>query len=769
MHRTLLNTLGGALCALALTLSIHRGHAADRNYFQEDFPFQGACISANGPGENIALKGFAIRVSPDANVLWDTDLLRMAAGWTGGYITGNGVVYNGSHGQHPAIIGVQAFGTKQGPGWANAKGEFVDSRQEPFGPLPKEWCRWDGMYVNGSNVVLAYTVLGSKIFEQPSSVSANGDLAFVRTFRIDKAAADLRAALADVEDGKVSLANGVATIETSTNITQVRLSGAPKNVKLEVRDSNRVLLLVPKGTTKALFDVVIWTGNKEKAAAGESLAKTKPALPDFQKGGPARWPQTVDVKGALNTSETPDGAYTTDSITSPTPNPWNRRVRFGGMDLFSDGKRAALCTHEGDIWVVEGIDDKLENLKWRRFASGQYETLGLAIVDDVIYTSGRDQITRYHDLNKDGEADYYENFNNDIMSTRGFHEFVFDLQTDKDGNFYFAKANPVNGGGRGFGRGGGNGLVCSHAGCAFKVSKDGRKFEIIATGLRAPNGIGVRADGLLTSSDNEGTWMPTTPINWIDQKGQFNGVVNSLTTEERARTWTPPLCWLSHSDYDNSGGGQIWVTSSKWGPFKGELLHESYGKSSLFLVMKEKTANGQMQGGVVRFPLKFTSSVMRARFGEKDGQLYVAGLSEWQSNASKPTGFDRVRYTGKKVYSVRDLKVTKNGVKLTFTEPLASDSVADLQNWSGKRWNYERSDNYGSPELMLTKDANGKARRGRENINITGAQLGSDGKTVTLEIADFQPVMQQMLKWNLKAADGTPISQDIQHTIHAIP
>ena len=251
--------------------------------------------------------------------------------------------------------------------------------------------------------------------------------------------------------------------------------------------------------------------------------------------------------------------------------------------------------------------------------------------------------------------------------------------------------------------------------------------------------------------------------------GQFLGVINKLTPKTLSDDWTPPLTWLSHSDYDNSGGGQVWVTSDQWGPFKGELLHESYGKSSLFLVLKEQAANGLMQGGVVKFPLKFTSSCMRAHFNKRDGQLYIAGLSEWQSNASKTTGFDRVRYTGKKVYSVRGLKVLHNGVQLTFTEPLASDSVADAQNWSGKRWNYERAEHYGSPEFMLTKDENGKLKKGREPITITGTKLSVDGKTVTVEIADFQPVMQESIKWNLKAADGTAVAQEIQHTIHAIP
>ena len=59
-----------------------------------------------------------------------------------------------------------------------------------------------------------------------------------------------------------------------------------------------------------------------------------------------------------------------------------------------------------------------KDLKWTRFASGGFEALGLKIVNDVIYTSGRDEMTRYHDLNNDETADHYE-FNNDITSSQG--------------------------------------------------------------------------------------------------------------------------------------------------------------------------------------------------------------------------------------------------------------------------------------------------------------------------------------------------------------
>jgi hypothetical protein len=242
-------------------------------------------------------------------------------------------------------------------------------------------------------------------------------------------------------------------------------------------------------------------------------------------------------------------------------------------------------------------------------------------------------------------------------------------------------------------------------------------------------------------------------------------VINVKTPPDAIELYVPPIMWLSHSDFCNSNGGQVWVTSDKWGPYQNELLYESYGKSSLYLVMRQDLSNGRQQAAAVKFPLKFTSSVMRARFHPYDGQLYVAGLSEWQSNAARITGFDRVRYTGKPVYSVNSVKVVPGGVQLSFSQPLDKASAEDVQNWSGKRWNYIRSENYGSPEIWVTNPD----KKGRENINITAAKLSPDGKSVTLTIEDLRVTMQQSLKWDLKAADGTPISQDIQQTIHEIP
>ncbi len=505
---------------------------------------------------------------------------------------------------------------------------------------------------------------------------------------------------------------------------------------------------------------------------GVIVEKTS-TLRALTKGGPARWPEVVTP--AVEVSAEKASAYVVDTIKVPDPNPWNAPMFIGGLDFFPDG-RAAVCTFHGDVFIVSGIDEKLEQVTWKRFASGLYHALGLKIVKGEIYVTCRDGIWRLKDLNNDGECDFYEAFNHDVMVTKSFHEFVFDLQTDPAGNFYFAKAGPVKNGGRGFDE------ICAHHGSLFRVSPDGKKLEVVATGFRAPNGLGCGPHGELTSGDNEGTWTPACKINWI-KPGGFYGVVPLAHRTPPPTDYDRPLCWLPKR-VDNSGGGQVWVPDdTRWGPWRGHLLHLSYGTCSLFGVMKEEVG-GTMQGGVTRFPLNFQTGTMRARFNPADGQLYIAGLRGWQTTGVKNGALQRVRYTGVPVRMPIGLHATRHGVRLDFTCALDAASASDPLSWSVEVWNYLWSSAYGSPEISTLGSAEKPAEQGKDGaaqftaaqmaqkkhdpLAVKSATLSADQKSVFLEIPNLKPVMQMQIKFDLKAADGAALKSEVINTIHAL-
>ena len=134
---------------------------------------------------------------------------------------------------------------------------------------------------------------------------------------------------------------------------------------------------------------------------------------------------------------------------------------LSGLSFFENGD-AAVATFFGDVWRVTGINDLLEAVRWKRYATGLNQPLGLEIVDGKVFVLGKDQITILHDLNGNQEADYYENFCHDFVTSPGGHDYNTGLQRDAEGNFYFAT---------------------KHAGI-YQISPDGREAQIIATGLR---------------------------------------------------------------------------------------------------------------------------------------------------------------------------------------------------------------------------------------------------------------------------------------------
>lgn len=733
-------------------------------------PFISDTIRFSAEGEIAAYKGIAIKVGAqrEASLIFDTELLAWRAGIDGA-VWLEGTAWSGSHGGSSFIINVDdsIFFTNTGRSLGiGLDGVWADTREPKSGPLPHAVGRYKGLYRHGQQIVLHYTLGAVKVLERPSLETVGDTRALVRTLNVE---ATPRHELSFLVREAVPVGDNPRLKKD----VQVYLSGAPSGVELVRAEDGRTTVRVAQGTAATRFKIVY----AERALDPAQLLPAEDLAP-LTRGGPGLYAQTFSVKGELDPAAAKK-TYAVDVVPLPADNPWKSPTRFGGFDFLPGGKAIAASTWNGDVWIADGINGDLAKVTWRRFASGMFQTLGLKVVDGMIYTQGRDQITRLHDLNGDGEADHYECFNNDVRITEGFHEFSFDLETDREGNFYFSKGMPVNQGGRGFSP------WTPHNGTVMRVSKDGSKLDVVAWGLRAPGGVGVSPEGVITTGENEGSWTPQCKITWTPPgKLTFNGVVPGRwenrgdwkgPLEGAPTDYDRPLLWLPYHA-DNSSGSQAWVPqNTKWDPrHAGEMLHLSYGKSSIFRVMREEV-NGVMQGGAYRLPIDIAASAMRARFHPVNGQLYVIGFRGWQTNGRD--AFQRVRYTGVTVPQPIGLNAHKNGVLIRFSAPLDPKTAEDPARYSISKWNYVWGPQYGSGRFSIDqRDAAAEERalsvpsKGAHNIidsvAVGAAKLLDDGRSVFLYIPKMTAAMQMEMKLDLADPKGAPVRETIYSTVH---
>lgn len=684
-------------------------------------------------GPATTLKGIAIRVGDkgQAAVCFDTARLRLSAAWTGRFLNFEsrrfGLI------RHPSSAGQLVWTTPKIAGWAwqdrfqpePAEITHVDVEQGYTAPgssvvhLPHHWARYHGFYPAGERVVLSYSVGSTQVLESPWYVEAEGQSAFVRSFEIKPSAEPLKLWVADAKSRIALIGSAsLAQLEQKRPVLVIK----PHREVLRLK-----LLIAPPDTTDIQLDSL-----RTAAGPAENLSK----LSESDSG---RWPQVLTTTGT--TTET-GGPYVIDTLTLPFENPHRALFFTAGHDFFSNGM-AAICTAHGDVWTVSGIDRTLKQLRWRRFATGLYQPLGLKIVDDVVYVIGREQITRLHDRNQDGEADFYENFNNSLFVCPRTHDYVTCLDTDPAGNFYFIHAKTG----------------------VMKVSRDGSQIESIADGFRNPNGMAVSPTGLITAAPQQGSWTPESSL-IVVKPGGYYGYGGPRVTPERPLGWDPPMCFIPRA-MDNSGGAQVWVDSDRWGPLQGQMLHLSYGQCRMLLALTEEV-DGVYQGGTIKFPTTpadFESGIMRGRFNPHDGQLYVSGLRGWQTRSVRDGCFQRVRYTGGAVRIPTGVKTFSNGIRLTFSDPLDPKLAENVDNFLVEQWNYVWSSAYGSPDFSVAEPQ----RQGRDEVDVVSATLSDDGHSLFLEMPDRQPVMQIAISWLLSTRDGVRFRGTYAHTINTPP
>ena len=486
------------------------------------------------------------------------------------------------------------------------------------------------------------------------------------------------------------------------------------------RYRNRVIFAYKRGDVEYLDSPWIENGELVRVVAPRDQHPMK----DMLDGGPPQWPQEI----ATDTSMGDGSPYAIDKIELPWDNPWQAQIFCGDHDFLEDGS-IMVCTMQGDVWHGKGVSLTDQELKrptagkvvWRRFASGLHQSLGMKISKDGIFVLGRDQITRLHDNNQDGEADFYECFSNAYETSTAGHDFICGLQRDDAGNFYTASGN--------------QGII--------RIGADGKSASLIAEGFRNPDGLGIYPDGVITVPCSEGEWTPTSMICTVrsDQASEdksvppFYGYRGNRFGNRPLEVPVLPMVYLPRG-LDNSSGGQAYVDSDRWGPLKGQMIHLSYGTGAHFLLLRDEI-DGTMQGAVVPLNGEFLSGAHRGRFNPLDGQLYVSGMGGWGTYTPELGSLQRVRYTGEKVQLPIGIHAHANGIAIRFPEPLDS-SVDDPRRHFAQAWNYRYSAAYGSAEYS----ASHYGARGHDLMEIKAVHRLDDGRTLFLELPELQPVNQ---------------------------
>ena len=671
------------------------------------------------PG-NIAQKGIAIRLDDGpggvskgrAWMVYDHDTMRVAAATTGGFVDWKGIAFDGSHGTHTSLTGEKHFINPVGPGWASPGGKWDDDGRvlgkdgKRYGPLPREWASFEGVYESGNRVVIASRINGTRVLESPGWIDYGTTPVFTRTVNVEE----------------------VHLSKWNTPLPLLRVAPDTVNVVMQgkgelKRENGFWVARLPfePHTSHARFFISL-----ADAASLESLAKTVTAPLDLEpltKGGPARWPQTVTTTSVAGKD---DAAFIADEFPLPLDNPWQSWLRPGGFDFTPDGKAAVVAMWNGDVWRVDGVAEKAPaTLTWRRIASGLFQPLGVKFRGDELFVTCRDQIVRLRDLNGDGEIDFTECFNDDAQVTEHFHEFAMGLQADAAGNFYYAKS----------GRHALDSVVPQH-GTLLKVSADGTKTDILATGFRAANGVCVNDDGTFFVTDQEGFWTPKNRINRV-KPGGFYGNMFGYTnvTDNSDSAMEQPLVWITNTK-DRSPAELVWVPKNAWGGLGGSLLNLSYGTGRAFIVPHEEV-NGQWQGAVCELPMPaFATGIMRGRFGA-DGALYTCGMFAWAGNATSPGGFHRIRRGTQPAQVPVAVHASKGTLTVTFSDPV------EPANCQMKVWSLKRTANYGSKHFD------------EHALTIRAVKPSADKRTLTLDIPDLAPTQCYELKIGDRVLHGT--------------
>jgi glucose/arabinose dehydrogenase/mono/diheme cytochrome c family protein len=715
-------------------------------WVEPDFPFFSSVLDVSKAGNGLPPRNLSPRalILNLGNGLWaafDTDLLRVAAIWKGNGVTPTALApgsyqtpdrkTQGGQTGMPEPDGKVWIGSGIYPGWQSGAQPSFDDPREPApsveevgrGPIAEEMGRFNAIRLVGKTAVLEYVVRGADVREWITAASADTASPVLRNIEIAPSTATLWLMLGSLRpDASVTLCKGSdsgATLQSLRN-------GADDVLAVKVAPH----------TAPARFCVAVG----DAATTTSASVKPMPSDPAIR-----RWPQEVTTTQTLSTAT---DAFVVDDIALPTTNPWRRNVRTGDIQFLKDGTGVSV-TMDGDVWLIHGLNDPKGPVRWRRFASGLHEPLTLAIRDDQIYVFDRNGIWRLRDTNGDGEADVHELFSNAFAQTADMREFPSEIRLAPKGEFIIAKGGQEAT------------TIGKHNGSVLRVAADGKSATVLGYGFRQPNiGVNLRT-GLVTASDQQGHYIPSTPLHIVKDKQFYGFLSDKLPREVYPAPIAEPLTWIPHA-VNASAMSQVWLFDARMGALNDNLVHIGFNNPELFRVLLNERGK-RLQASVISITRAFPYPPLHGSVNPIDGRLYIAGFQVlgWGTTSNRLAGLGRVRPTGAPFNLPKEIAPMDKGVLIRFEVPLDRTKAVDPDSYTITAWNYQRTYRYGSPQFKTDGAV------GVDRLAPSSAYLSKDGKTVFIgipEIATIKRPMQMRVGWSLKRADGTAFEDNASFT-----
>jgi len=446
-------------------------------------------------------------------------------------------------------------------------------------------------------------------------------------------------------------------------------------------------------------------------------------------------------------------------------------LEVSGMDWMPDDS-LAVATRKGDVWKVTGaLDPAPDKSRFSLFASGLHEPLGLLRDGDALLVTQRTEVTRLRDTDGDGIADEYINVGRGWNVSGAYHGYAYGPRRDGQGRLWVSLNLDMGD------------RVDNKApwrGWAGTLSENGT-FIPQAAGMRSPCGLGANTEGDMFCVDQQGTWVPATPVYHL-RRGAFflnpEGIASqvlpasplhlSVKLPEKVPypdavralpEMRPPAVWLPYNKMGRSGTDlAVCEAGGKFGPFDGQLLVAEFTDAKVNRVFLEKV-DGEYQGAAFPFLKGFASGIVRLLFA-KDGTLLVGMTSRgWSSLGTKAYGLQRVRWTGETPFSLREMRALPDGFELSFNEAVNPATALDTASYSMKSYTYFYSSAYGSDEIDM------------QEPRIIQAKLGNDPRTVRITVEGLRPLyIHELHAAGVKSVRGSHLEHaDAYYTLNRIP